>query len=155
MLGEGWTLEFLCERGVGVSTCFVFANNLHVVSAGPHEFLTAALHEPYLEVYVSRERVKQGLALAFPVVGSKNRLLELFLVSVGHGQIDCLEISTAAVVDEYEPAGGQNQFALAFEFSHARDVKLKVYAVAVKNKMLVLDPKRISLCILRRIESHF
>ena len=92
----------------------IFSDNLHVVSNHVQERLTTSLCEPNLKLSIVRQRIEEWFGLAFPVVRTKDRLLEFFLVSVGIGEIKSFATTFVFIfIDEHKTACGQNELTLA------------------------------------------
>ena len=79
----------------------VLPDDFHVVPHHIQESLAASLCKPDLELCVVWERVEKWLAFALPVVGAKDGLLELFLVSVCIWKVERIAASFVFVfIDE-------------------------------------------------------
>ena len=110
----------------------------------------AALSEPDLELDLARQTVKQRQALAFPVVGSEEGLLELLLERVCMRQVKGVQLA-ASFIDKNEAQGRQNHLSLAFQLTHALDLELELCAFAMQDEVLLRDAIGVAIGPLRRI----
>ena len=84
---------------------FIFSDNLHIVSNHVQERLATSLCEPNFKLSIIRQRIEERFGLAFPVVRTKDWLLEFFLVSVSIWEIKSFATSFVFIfIDEHETA---------------------------------------------------
>ena len=104
----------------------IFSDNLHVVPDHVQKRLTSSLCEPNFELSIIGQRVEERFRFAFPVVRTKDRLLEFFLVGVSIWEVKSFATSFVFVfIDEHKTACGKNELTLARKFSNTVDFDLE------------------------------